>query len=198
MRIFSMSRIAAALLMAGGASGCHSSQKTSAPMDTQAMIAAYRKFAEPGEHHRHLNAFVGNWRTRSRMLASDQPSESTGESTFTWVHGGRFLLQTYKGDFQGQSFEGSGYFGYDNIQKKYVSCWTDNMSTSLYTDSGTCSGDGKVIDMSGNMPDPLSGKVLPSRSRLSWQNANQFLFEAWNTGPDGKLFKSLEITYTRA
>lgn len=193
-------RCCAPLLIVALATGCGSQNAPkAAPMDQKAMMEAYQKAGTPGEHHKHLQAFVGTWRARAKAFPGPDapPSESNGTATFTSLRGGRFIEQTFRGAWDGQEFEGSGLMGYDNVQQKYVSSWADSMSTSIYTDSGSCSADGKVIDLSGMAPDPLAGKMVPARSRYSWRNPNEFVLEMWNTGADGKEYRAMEITYTR-
>ena len=58
--------------------------------------------------------------------------------------GGRFLEERVQSSFMGQPFSGIGYTGYDNVKKKYVSTWMDNMGTMIMVMEGTPDPAGKV------------------------------------------------------
>jgi hypothetical protein len=64
---------------------------------------------------------------------------------------------------------------------------------------GTCDPDGKIITMTGEASDPMSGKTNQKwRTVLRIESKDKHVFEMYGPGPDGKEFKQMEITYTRA
>jgi hypothetical protein len=152
----------------------------------------------PGDAHKKLDAMNGTWDTKITMwmMPGMDPMTSAGTSENKWVMGGRYVEQRFKGDFQGMPFEGLGYTGYDNIKKRYWSSWMDNMSTSLMTSTGS-SADGKTWAFTGTSPDPMSGKDVTVESKIHVHDADHHTMEMWMPGPDGKMFKSMEIAYTR-
>ncbi|HXK61080.1 MAG TPA: DUF1579 family protein [Acidobacteriota bacterium] len=97
--------------------------------DQQQMMKA----TEPGQYHKYLEPFVGNWDVTVRMWGrpGQPPSESKASSEQTLIMDGRFLHQTFRGTFMGKPFEGLGLKGYDNVKKMYVSAWIDNSSTTI-------------------------------------------------------------------
>ncbi|MFB3904806.1 MAG: DUF1579 family protein [Acidobacteriota bacterium] len=76
----------------------------------------------------------------------------------------------------GMPFEGLGLWAYDNIKKEYVSTWADSMSTGIMVSRG---------------------KTRKSREVLRIEDAGKFQAGMFETGPDGKKFKSMEMVYTR-
>src|SRR5436190_13841302 len=90
--------------------------------ETQAMMAKMMQLGSPSAGHAVLKAFEGNWTvvTKGWMKPGDKPMESTGTSQFSWVLGGRYLRQDFKGTWAGQPFEGLGFSGYDNMKAEYV------------------------------------------------------------------------------
>ncbi len=97
----------------------------------------------------------------------------------------------------GMPFYGIGYMGYDNVKKVYWGSWIDNFSTGLMTSSGSASDNGKSWKFTESMTDPVSGKEITGESRFSVVDADHHTMEMWGPGPDGKMFKMMEISYTR-
>ena len=46
-------------------------------------------------------------------------------------------------------------------------------------------------------PDPMTGKMTPMKEKLTIVDDDHHTFEMWMPGPDGKLFRMMEITYAR-
>ncbi len=65
------------------------------------------------------------------------------------------------------------------------------------TSTGTGDASGKVMNMSGSMADPMSGKMMTMRQRMTIADDNHHNFEMWAPAPDGKPYKMLEIEYSR-
>jgi len=110
----------------GGDSGHGMSQA-----DMKAMEEAMMKAATPGEHHKALGRYVGDWTFTNTMWMdpSQPPMKSNGTVHAEWMLGNRYLSSTFRGSFGGQPFEGHATDGYDNVAGKYVSSWVDNMGT---------------------------------------------------------------------
>jgi hypothetical protein len=162
-------------------------------------MEAWMKYANPGEHHKHLQGLIGSWdaKTRWRPAPGAPVQESTGEAKHSWVLGGRFVHLTYESKFMEQPFSGIGYIGYDNYKQKYVSVWMDSMGTLMETAQGTSDAAGKVITLRGEYDDPVSGKTKTPKSIYRFTSPNQYVLEMYDTGPDGKEFKALEVVHAR-
>ncbi len=176
------------------------------PTDEQMaeMMKRMQEYATPGEHHKHLDALVGKWENVVRWwMQPDAPAEeSKGTSEIKWIFDGRYLEQTADMPPQGPDqppFKGLGLYAYDNAKKQYVSIWLDNMGTGMMVAWGTCEQGGKVINMSGEYADPMSGQANRKfRTVTRMEDKDKFVYEMFSPGPDGKEFKMMEITYTRA
>lgn len=171
----------------------------SAEMD--AMMKKWMEAATPGEPHKKLNDMVGSWQTtmRSWMNGTDgEPNVSKGTAEVQWILGGRYLEQKMKGEMMGMPFEGYGFNGYDNINKKYVGIWMDNSSTGVFLTEGTLSKDGKVLTMIGKMDDVVTGehdKPMKYVHRFLSKDKQAFEFHDLSL-PEGKT-KVGEIEYIR-
>ena len=188
-------------LMAGVAwSQDEGTEKGKASDPQAAMMEMMQKLAAPGEHHRKLEPFVGEWSlaVKYRMEPEGEWEESPSSSKVSWMFDGRYIREDVEGEMmEGMKFKGLGITGYDNLKQKYVSVWLDNMSTSLMTSEGTCDESCKVFTFMGEQIDPMSGKTMKERTVLRVLNNDRHVMEMYMTGPDGKEFKSMEIIYTR-
>lgn len=177
----------------------HSHGAAQKPTMDPAMMEAMMKAGTPGDPHKKLDGMVGTWDTKITlwMMPDMDPMSSTGTSTNQWVMGGRYLEQRFKGDFAGMPFEGVGYSGYDNVKKQYWGTWMDNMSTSMMTSTGSVSADGKIWEFDATMADPMTGKDSVAKEKVTIADADHHTMEMWVPGPDGKMFKNMEIAYSR-
>lgn len=163
------------------------------------MQKAWAAYMTPGEPHARLAKLAGSWTTRVKSWSdpSQPPEETTGSCEFRMVLGGRYLEQRYEGTMMGQPFHGIGYTGYDNVKKKYEAYWIDTAGTGMLVMSGSLDKGGKKTVYTGTMLDPATGKKVALRSVDTEVDADNLLFEMWTSGPDGKMAKMMEMSYTR-
>jgi hypothetical protein len=172
--------------------------KPKKPEMDPAMMEAMMKAAMPGAAHKALEGMIGSWDTKvtSWMMPGADPISGTGTSESKWILGGRYVQQTFKGDFMGMPFEGLGYSGYDNVKKQYFGTWMDNMSTGMMTSVGS-GGSGNMMSFKGTFADPMTGKDTTVDEKITVIDADHMNMEMWAPGPDGKMFKSMLIEYSR-
>ena len=165
---------------------------------SEAEMKAWTEAAAPGENHKRLDPFVGEWNVEAvTQMGPDAPKETTtGHSSVKWVLDGRFLLQEHTGTMMGMPFHGLGTWGYDNVKKEYVGTWMDTSSTGIMSSTGAYDTTTKTWTMKGSFQDP-TGQTWKTREVLKWVNPNTHTFDFYQTGPDGKEFKSMTLTYTR-
>ncbi len=190
------------VLLAGGLQAAEKKDKAKGKgmeMDPAAM-EQMKKYGSPGENHKVLEPFAGKWThtVRSWMKPGDPPQESLGTSENTWIFGGRFLKQEAHGNWNNQPFQGLGYTGYDNLRGDYQSVWMDNMMTGMMRAAGAYDAGSKTITQSGTFSCPMTGeKEKWFRSEWKVIDNDNHTYTWYDKGPDGKEFKSMEITYTR-
>lgn len=168
-------------------------------MDEKTMMEAMAQIAAPGENHRKLETFVGTWNTKvsSWMAPGTDPLTSSGTSKNSMILGGRYLEQRFEGSFMGQPFHGLGYTGYDNVTKKWWGSWMDSMGTGLMLSEGTMQSDGTWA-FDAKMADPMTGKMTDLKETLAIGDKDHHTMKMWMPGPDGKMFLSMQIDYSRA
>ena len=169
------------------------------PAEMEAVWAeAMEKYGVPSAEHEMLAKRMGQWKASSKfwMDPNGPPQVHEGESTTEMLLDGRYLLQHYKMNFNGMSFEGMGLTAYDRMKGEYQTIWIDNMSTGILWAIGK-EANGEFV-YKGTAPDMMTGKYVASRSVERMVDEDTILYEMYAPGPDGKEFKSMEITYTRA
>ena len=173
--------------------------KAKAAADEKAAMDAMMKAATPGDAHKKLSPMAGTWTTDVKMWMAPgaAPAAGSGTAENTWALDGRWLEQRFNGTFMGMPFTGIGYTGYDNIKKQYVGTWMDTMTTAMMISSGKAEADGKSITFNSTMDDPMTGKSSPVKEKVTVVDDDHHTLEMWGAGPDGKMFKMMEISYTR-
>jgi hypothetical protein len=188
-----------ALTVSAFAQHDHGAAETKKPEMDPAAMQAMMAAGTPGDPHKKLDAMIGTWDTKvtTWMMPGADPITGTGTSMNSWVMGGRYLEQRFKGEFAGMPFEGLGFTGYDNVKKQYWGSWMDNMSTAVMISNGSLAADGKTWTFEGSFPDPMTGKDLAVKEKVTVVDADHHTMEMWMPGPDGTMFKSMEIAYSR-
>ena len=174
--------------------------KKPAPPKMDPMMQKMLKNGTPNAAHKKLQPLVGKWNYSARfwMAPGSKPDQMSGTSTNKWALGGRYVMQNVGGAWHGQAFEGIGYTGYDNVKGKYVSIWLDNMSTTIMQGEGKYNGTKKTVTQSGHFSCPMTEKQRWFRSEWKMVNKNRHVYTSYSKTPAGKIFKSMEIVYTRA
>jgi hypothetical protein len=164
------------------------------------MATKMAAYATPGAEHKMLASKAGKWHGKGKFwMTPDAPAMDSEIDTEYAMMMDRFLVDTTKSDMMGMPFEGHGMTGFDNIKKKYIGTWLDNMGTGIMTMEGTYDAASKTMTMTGECPDPVAGKHTPMKMITKDVDANSFVMEMQGTdAKSGKLFKCMEITYTRA
>jgi hypothetical protein len=162
------------------------------------MMSKWKDFMTPGDMHKKLAMLSGTWKAESKvwMKGPDSlPSISKGTSQKSMVLGGRYLKEEFKGEMMGQPFLGTGYTAYDNLKKKFIETWIDNMGTAISTMEGTLDEEGKVLTLSGKMDDPMTGETDKEvKYVLRIIDKNKHVFEAFDEDSDKP---TMQITYTK-
>lgn len=168
-------------------------------MDPKEMEEMMMKLAAPGEEHEKLKKLAGNWDlvVKWTMDPSMPAQEAKSSAVVTTLMDGRYCQEQATGEMMGRPFSGMGITGYDNILKKYVSVWIDNMGTGIMKSEGTAAKDGKTIIWWGESSDPMTGKTSKYRLVTTFTDDDHHTFEMFGKAPDGKEMKMMTIEYTR-
>lgn len=152
----------------------------------------------PTKEHEALAHEVGVWDGESSMWMSpeSEPVKSKGIET-NKLMGKFWLLSEFVGDMMGEKFEGRGVTGYDPIKKQYVGTWIDTMVPFVFTLSGTYDDATHTLTMTMEGTDAMTGKPSQWKTVTVYTGEDTKTFELHVPGEDGKLWKMMEIKYTR-
>jgi hypothetical protein len=164
------------------------------------------EMANLNENHKLLASTAGNWSyvVKMWMDPSGKPTESTGTATRKAIMDGRYVSGDYTGKFKmpgadgkmkDMDFHGMSMDGYDNVKKKFVSGWIDNMGTGIMTMEGTYDAASKSITYTGEA-EMMPGVKEKFRQIMKLTDASHMSLEYYEDRGQGEA-KTMEITYTK-
>jgi hypothetical protein len=160
------------------------------------MMEMMKKMGAVGPAHEVLQQLVGDWVVDCTMYSPTGPEMSKGKSKVVSILGGRYIQQTYQGEFGGEKFEGLGISGFDNAKQQYSGVWMDSMSTSIFSHYGTFDEATKTFTYNGQCDDPMSGN-RKSKSVLRIESPDRHVFEMWDVTDSANEMKQMELVYVR-
>src|ERR1051325_11063737 len=153
--------------------------------------------AQTGPMHEWMSKCAGTYQGKVKIWMSPEApaAESTCTTTITPIMGGRFLKVESKGDFMGMPFEGNGFYGYDNVSKKFQSVWFDNCGTGMITGTGSLSSDGHVLTLNQKFNCPIHKKEVAMREVQTYNADGSMTLEMFGPDKTGNEFRTMQISY---
>jgi hypothetical protein len=192
---------------AGGTGPSASTGQPSAA-DMQKMMQQMMEMSKMNENHKLLSSLDGNWDYKIKFWMNPDPNakpqESTGTAIRKSIMGGRYCTMDVSGKMQmpGEdgkmkdvTFKGMGIEGYDNVKKKFVASWIDNMGTGIEFSEGTYDPATKTFTYTMEM-EPMPGMKTQVREVIKVADNNHMMLE-WYENQGGQEKKTMEINYTK-
>src|SRR5947199_2686781 len=190
-------------------SGVAQSAASGSQPNQQEMMKQTMELSKLNENHKLLSSLDGNWNYTIKFWMNPDPNAKPQESKGTAVRksmmGGRYFVMDVSGKMQmpGEDgkmkdvqFKGMGVEGYDNVKKKFVGSWIDNMGTGIQFSEGTYDPATKTFTYTSEM-EAVPGMKTQVREVLKIADNNHMMFE-WYENQGGQEKKTMEINYTRA
>jgi hypothetical protein len=175
----------------------------------QEMMKQMMEMSKLNENHKLLADMNGSWNYSIKMWMNPDPNakpqESKGTATRKSAMGGRYFTMDVTGKLQmpgedgkmkDMQFKGMALEGYDNVKKKFVSSWIDNMGTGIQYSEGTYDPATKTFTFTSEM-EMMPGMKTPVREVLKMTDKDHIMME-WYETHGGQEKKTMEIAYTRA
>jgi hypothetical protein len=175
----------------------------------QEMMKQMMELAKLNENHKLLADLDGNWTYTIKFWMNPDPNakpeESKGTAVRKSIMNGRFstLDVTGKMEMPGpdgkkkeMTFIGHGIDGYDNVKKKFVGSWIDNMGTGIMFSEGTYDPTTKTFTYTSEY-EGIPGVKQSIREVIKVADNNHHTLE-WYEDRGGTEVKTMEINYTRA
>jgi hypothetical protein len=172
------------------------------------MMQQMMELSKLNENHKLLAGLDGTWSYTVKMWMNPDPNAKPQESKGTAVRksmmDGRFFVMdvTGKMDMPGpdgkkkeMTFRGMGIEGYDNVKKKFVGTWVDNMGTGIMMSEGTYDPATTTFTYTGEY-EAIPGMKQKIREVMKIADKDHMSFE-WYEDRGGKEAKTMEISYTR-
>ena len=174
--------------------------------DMQKMMTQMMELAKTNENHKLLASLDGNWDYTIKMWMDPnaQPQESKGTAVRKSILDGRYVAMDVTGKMQmpgpdgkpkDMTFKGHGMEGYDNVKKKFIGTWMDNMGTGIVTSEGDYDAATKTFTYTGEM-EMMPGMKQKFRETLKLTDKDHMIFD-WYEDRGGKEAKTMAINYTR-
>jgi hypothetical protein len=173
------------------------------------MMKQMMEMSKLNENHKLLSSLDGNWNYNIKMWMNPDPNakpqESKGTATRKSIMAGRFVEMDVTGKMQmpgpdgkmkDMTFKGHGLEAYDNVKKKFVGTWVDNMGTGIMMSEGDYDPATKTFTYTSEL-EPVPGMKQTVREVLKLTDKDHMMFE-WYENQGGQEKKTMEIAYTRA
>jgi hypothetical protein len=160
------------------------------------------------ENHKLLADLNGTWNSTVKFWmnpdSNEPPQQSKAVATRKSIMGGRYVVMDVTGTMQMPGadgkmkqvqFKGMGIEGYDNVKKKFVGSWVDNVGTGIQLSEGTYDPATKTFTFTGEV-EPAPGMKTPVREVLKVPDKDHMMLE-WYENRGGQEKKTMEINYTR-
>jgi hypothetical protein len=182
---------------------------TSAQPNPAEMMRQMMELSKLNENHKLLASLAGTWTYNIKFWMNPDPNakpqESKGNASTKRVMGGRYFVMDVSGKMQmpgpdgkmkDMEFKGMGIDGYDNVKKKFVSSWIDNMGTGIEFSEGTYDPAAKTFTYTSEM-EAVPGMKTKVREVLKIADNDHHTFEWYEDRGKGQEAKTMEISYTR-
>ena len=168
-------------------------------MEMSPEMKAWMKAGAPGEHHKYLEALIGDFTADVKIWESPdaEPMQFTGTVSRKWILDGHFVQETVKAEGPFGSFEALGFIGYNNIDGEYQFAWLENQATMITVNSGFYNVEKKTLIQVDKHRNPATGKLITSWSVLNLSDPYRHTVNGEQVGPDGKEFKNFEAVFER-
>lgn len=177
------------------------------PNDAE-MMKQMMEMSKLNENHKLLASLAGTWNYTVKFWMTPDPkappTESKGVAVRKAVMDGRYFSLDVTGKMQmpgadgkmkDVTFKGMGMEGYDNVKKKFVGTWLDNMGTGVMISEGTYDPATKTFTYTSEV-EMMPGMKTKVREVLKVTDKDHHIFE-WYEDRGGKEVRTMEISYTR-
>jgi hypothetical protein len=179
----------------------------SEPNEAQ-MMNPMMELSKMNENHKLLASLDGTWNYTIKMWMNPdpnaQPQESKGTAVRKSIMGGRYFVMDVTGKMQmpgpdgkmkDVTFKGMGLEGYDNVKKKFVESWVDNMGTGIESAEGTYDPGTRTFNYTAEI-EPVPGMKQQVREVIKIADKDHMSLEWYENHGDHER-KTMEVNYTR-
>jgi hypothetical protein len=188
------------IVLAGPALVSAETQEQKKSQEQPSFKELWEKYTFPGEKHKHLDYFVGEWESVQKFFReSGEAVTRKQEITVVPLFGGRFTRAhiKIKADIMGVAPEGMVINGYDNYREEFFSITFGNLGTEYFLTCGKLDKEGKIRIDRGDRKNIYSGEEYKIRAVTTIIDRDNYVYDYYRIASDGNERKTMEITYKR-
>jgi hypothetical protein len=177
--------------------------------EMQKMMQQMIENSKLNDNHKLLTSLDGTWNCNVKWWmdgdTSKKPDVSKSTAVRKSIMDGRYVIMDVTGKMemrgpdgkkQEMTFKGHGTEGYDNVKKKFVGTWMDNMGTGIMMSEGDYDPATKTFTYTGEF-EMMPGVKQKIREVVKITDKDHMDFEYYEER-GGKEMKTMEINYTRS
>ncbi len=164
---------------------------------TAKMMQAMEELGKPGPEHARLAERAGDWKATTTMFGPGPDAGTTyvGSAHCELLYGGRFLQQTFHGQWMGKPFTGTEISGYDRFKNKFVDTWFDDAGTGILMFEGTADAATGVVTQTGRCASPMG--MMNYKTTTTPVADGKYEFTMFMVNEEGHEEKHMHILYER-
>lgn len=164
-------------------------------------MAEVLRLSQPGPKHALLEPLIGTWdvEVSTWMSPGEPPLVSHATVTKSWVLGKRFLYEEFTGTGpDGKPYSGIGYWGHDNIRKRFSGLWMSTYGSGMIHYHGSVDAPGTMFTFEGREPNPMGrGPEVEFRMVLKIVGEHRHVLTQYYVMPIIGSYKAFEMIHTR-
>ena len=156
-------------------------------------------YVTPSKVHARLEQFVGAWEAEvSLWSAPGAPAKTfTLKADSEMILGGRYLRLRLLGLIDGLLFEEQTVLGFDNGSGRFTRNLIHTFGTGTLVTTGDWAQPDRVIELRGETTNPLTGRAVKVRQRLTFESLDRIVIETFEQSADGTELRAQEQRLTR-
>lgn len=154
---------------------------------------------KPSAAHSNYEPIVGTWNMDWTLFRADgEDRKVSGTCINTWAVGGRWVKSDFKTDMTigDEIFQGTGYFGHDNVSGEYHNVWFESNRTAVQYDVGGYDQETRTFTFEGEQS-TASGQTISTRTTLHIVSDDEHVIEMYVSRGEDEERKVLELVFER-
>lgn len=181
-----------------GAGDTATAKPTAGMPDTTGGAQRWMEYMTPGEKHKWLAKYAGNWEGEVHSYMPGGPVDTQqAKETIRMTMNGLYQESDFSSNMMGQPMSGHSTMGFDNMRKVFVSTWIDNFGSGIIMMEGSYDEASKTLNMKGKQSDPMVNMQSDIRQEMKFADDDNYTMTMYATGPDGKEMKMMDGVFKR-
>ena len=139
-----------------------------AGIDSATIAAAWLDYGKPGANHHLIDTLAGTWQEEVKFYsdAVDTAQIINMTAVISPVLNGLYQQTLHRGKVMGLPYEARAVLGFNKAKNKFEYTWIDNFSSGMMYLSGEMDSVTHLINLTGTMADPVTGKEIGVRQTI--------------------------------